>query len=82
MPLNNQNKVASMQPSDKAYPDSFPIASGNPDPVAGSIAHLLHLLDRPIAFHRCFVDITGSVTVVRRRVRFDRAARHEWEQPP
>ena len=62
MPLNNQNKVASMQPSDKAYPDSFPLARGNPDPVAGSIAHLLHLLDRPIAFHRCFVDITGSVT--------------------
>ncbi len=51
-----------MKSGDKAYPDSFPIASGNPDPVAGSIAHLLHLLDRPIAFHRCFVDITGSVT--------------------
>ena len=51
-----------MKSGDKAYPDSFPIASGNPDPVAGSTAHLLHLLDRPIAFHKCFVDITGSTT--------------------
>ena len=48
-----------MQSSDKAYPDSFPIASGDP---AGSIPHLLQLLDRPIAFHRCFVTLTGSVT--------------------
>ena len=48
-----------MQSNDKAYPDSFPIASGDP---AGSISHLLHLLDRPIAFHRCFVTLTGSVT--------------------
>lgn len=51
-----------MQSSDKAYPDSFPIASGAPNPVAGSIAHLLHLLDRPIAFHRCFVTLAGSIT--------------------
>jgi len=48
-----------MQSSDKAYPDSFPIANGDP---AGSIPHLLQLLDRPIAFHRCFVTLTGSVT--------------------
>ncbi len=48
-----------MQSGDKAYPDSFPIASGNP---ASSIPHLLRLLDRPIAFHRCFVTLTGSVT--------------------
>ena len=52
-------EVSSMQSNDKAYPDSFPIASGDP---AGSISHLLHLLDRPIAFHRCFVTLTGSVT--------------------
>ena len=45
-----------MKSSDKSYPDSFPIASGNLDPVAGSITHLLQLLDRPIAFHRCFRD--------------------------
>ena len=51
-----------MKSSDKSYPDSFPIASGNLDPVAGSITHLLKLLDRPIAFHRCFVTLTGSVT--------------------
>ena len=52
-------EVTSMQSSDKAYPDSFPIANGDP---AGSIPHLLQLLDRPIAFHRCFVTLTGSVT--------------------
>ncbi len=52
-------EVTSMQSGDKAYPDSFPIASGDP---AGSIPHLLQLLDRPIAFHRCFVTLTGSVT--------------------
>ena len=48
-----------MQSSDRVYPNSFPIASGDP---AGSISHLLQLLDRPIAFHRCFVTLTGSVT--------------------
>ena len=51
-----------MQSGDKDYPDSFPIASGAPNPVSGSIAHLLHLLDRPIAFHRCFVTLAGSIT--------------------
>ena len=49
-----------MKSSDKVYPDSFPIASS--DPASLSVPHLLQLLDRPIAFHRCFVTLTGSVT--------------------
>jgi len=48
-----------MQSSNKAYPNSFLIASGDP---AVSITHLLRLLDRPIVFHRCFVTLTKSVT--------------------
>ena len=29
---------------------------------AAATVRVVHLLDRPIAFHRCFVEITGSIT--------------------
>ena len=36
-------------------------ASPNPTETLG-LPQLLRLLDRPIAFHRCFVDLAGSIT--------------------
>ena len=33
-----------------------------PDTASDSSEQIIHLLDRPIAFHRCFASITGSIT--------------------
>lgn len=53
---------------DKLYPDST-ITSSNEQANSCSItdsanftAQIIHFLDRPIAFHRCFASITGSIT--------------------
>lgn len=49
------------------YPDPSPDSSEQAHfcPVTDSAnfsAQIIHLLDRPIAFHRCFATITGSIT--------------------
>jgi hypothetical protein len=48
------------------YPDSPTISSGQAHSSIAdspnSTAQIIHLLDRPIAFHRCFVTVIGSIT--------------------
>ena len=48
---------------DTASHGNFNAITGEPNLDHWSPLAILNTLDRPIAFHRCFVTLTGSVTV-------------------